>query len=87
MDRFNKLVKVMKSSLANLQKAIQGLVVMSLELEKMFNSFLDQKVPENWENVAYPSLKPLGSWVADLIQRLVWRHLMIGIFQIVARKG
>lgn len=71
MDRFNKLVKVMKSSLANLQKAIQGLVVMSLELEKMFNSFLDQKVPENWENVAYPSLKPLGSWVADLIQRLV----------------
>lgn len=39
---------------------------MSIELEKMFNSFLDAKVPENWENVAYPSLKPLGSWVTDL---------------------
>lgn len=29
IDRFNKLVKVMKSTLALLQKAIQGLVVMS----------------------------------------------------------
>lgn len=61
----------MKNSLGLLQKAIQGLVVMSLELEKMFVSFIDAKVPENWEKVAYPSLKPLGSWVTDLIQRLV----------------
>lgn len=45
---------------------------MSLELEKMFNSFIDAKVPENWENVGYPSLKPLGSWVIDLIQRLTF---------------
>ena len=44
---------------------------MSLELEKMFVSFIDARVPENWEKVAYPSLKPLGSWVTDLIQRLV----------------
>ncbi|CAK85038.1 unnamed protein product (macronuclear) [Paramecium tetraurelia] len=70
VDRFIKLVRVMKNSLELLQKAIQGLVVMSIELEKMFNSFLDAKVPENWENVAYPSLKPLGSWVTDLNQRL-----------------
>jgi dynein heavy chain len=44
---------------------------MSMELERMFNSFFNSKVPENWENVAYPSLKPLASWVADLIERLV----------------
>jgi dynein heavy chain len=45
---------------------------MSFELEKMYTSFFNQKVPDNWENVAYPSLKPLGSWVTDYIERLVF---------------
>jgi len=43
---------------------------MSLALENMFNSFLLKKVPENWEKVGYPSLKPLSSWFADLIERV-----------------
>jgi len=43
---------------------------MSLELETMFFCFLNKKVPDNWENVAYPSLKPLASWYEDLIKRL-----------------
>jgi len=32
--------------------------------------FLDDKVPEEWEKNAYPSLKPLKSWVLDLIVRI-----------------
>ena len=32
---------------------------------------MNSKVPVNWEKWAYPSLKPLGSWVIDLIHRLV----------------
>jgi len=35
----------MKSTLINLDKAIQGTVVMSMELEMMFNDFLNNKVP------------------------------------------
>jgi dynein heavy chain len=53
--------------LSDLQKAIKGTVVMSIQLENMFLSFLDKKVPEIWENAAYPSLKPLASWVNDFI--------------------
>jgi dynein heavy chain len=60
----------MKSSLTNLDKAIQGTVVMSMELEMMFNDFLNNKVPVMWVKVGYPSLKPLSSWVPDLIQRV-----------------
>jgi len=70
VDRFNKLIKVIKTSLRELQKAIKGLVVMSLELEKMYYSFLNKKVPENWTKVSYLSLKSLGSWVTDLVERL-----------------
>jgi dynein heavy chain len=70
IDRFNKLLSVMKSSLVNLDKAIQGTVVMSMELEMMFNDFLNNKVPVMWVKVGYPSLKPLSSWVPDLINRI-----------------
>jgi len=36
----------------------------------MMNKFLDNKVSTQWENVGYPSLKPLSSWVPDLIERV-----------------
>lgn len=58
-----------QTSLDTLHKAIAGLVVMSEEMEKVYNSFLNNQVPSLWSNTAYPSLKPLGSWVKDLILR------------------
>lgn len=70
ITRFNKLLNVMKNSLVQLQKAIRGDVVMGQDLERMYNSFLNQKVPKLWLDCAYPSLKPLGSWVKDLIARV-----------------
>jgi dynein heavy chain len=32
VERFNKLIKIMKKSLSDLQKAIKGTVVMSIQL-------------------------------------------------------
>lgn len=43
---------------------------MSLDLEKLFNSIFDNKIPEMWAKVSYPSLKPMGSYLNDLIERL-----------------
>lgn len=70
INRFNALLKVMKSTLILLDKAIEGTVVMSAELEGMASKFLDNRVPEAWVKVGYPSLKPLSSWTADLIKRI-----------------
>ena len=36
-----------------------------------YRSFFDfHQVPTMWENAAYPSLKPLASWVKDLVLRI-----------------
>lgn len=72
--RFNSLYDVVKSTLVNIRKAIKGEVVMSSELEKMGNSMFNGQVPALWAARAYPSLKPLGSWVSDYIARLNALH-------------
>lgn len=58
----------MRTSLIMLKKAIKGFIVMSEELDAMYSSFTNGRVPKNWQ--AYPSLKPLSSWYADLILRV-----------------
>lgn len=70
MQRFNKLIRVIKASLEDLKKAINGLILLSDELDSMFYDLLIGRVPKNWQKVAYLSLKPLSTWVTDLKQRV-----------------
>ncbi|KAK9815239.1 hypothetical protein WJX72_000483 [[Myrmecia] bisecta] len=69
MDNFNKLLAVLRRTLADLQKAVKGLVVMSSDLELMYTCLLNNRVPELWARVAYPSLMPLAAWTRDLQDR------------------
>ncbi|XP_057625591.1 dynein axonemal heavy chain 1 [Chionomys nivalis] len=68
--RYNKLLVVITQTLSDMLKALKGLVVMSLELELMSTSLYNNAVPELWKTKAYPSLKPLASWIMDLLERL-----------------
>jgi len=70
--RFNRLVKVVRTTLANIRKAIVGLVVMSEELESIFNAMINGQIPGMWAKSSYPSLKPLGSYIEDLVTRLTF---------------
>ena len=68
-ERYNKLLAVMKRTLSALRKGIAGTVVITSELEQIFDALLVGQVPKAW-GFAYPSLKPLGLWVRDLQARL-----------------
>lgn len=69
LQSYNRMLSVLKDSLVNLRKSISGEVVMSQELEACGNSMVNGAVPDIWHKAAYPSLKPLGSWVNDLMRR------------------
>ena len=71
MLRYNRLLTIIRQSLQSLQKAIAGLSVMSADLEKIFNSFAIGQVPDLWMSKSFPSLKPLASYVEDLLARLL----------------
>ncbi len=70
MERYNKITTVIRSSLQNVIKAIKGLVVMNVELESLANSLMIGKQPEMWIKQSYPSLKSLGSYYNDLLERI-----------------
>jgi dynein heavy chain len=68
--RYNGLIATVRSSLANLRKALKGLIVMSADLEEVQLALNTNKVPGVWQKKSYPSLKPLGSYVLDFHARL-----------------
>lgn len=69
--RFNKLIQAIRSSLIDIGKAIKGEVVMSTELEIVASNLYDNLVPPSWKKWSYNSMKPLASYVQDLVIRLV----------------
>jgi dynein heavy chain len=74
-ERFNKLLRVVHSSLNDLEKGIKGLIVMSETLEAVFESFLMNQIPQLWNKNGYLSTKSLGSWIEDLIIRI--EHIQV----------
>lgn len=68
--RYNELLRVVKATLKALLKAMKGLIVFSNDLEDMATALDQNLVPPNWAAVAYPSLKPLNSWMNDLNDRI-----------------
>ena len=69
-QRYNALLSATAKTLATLQRALKGLVVMSSELEEMATAIFNQQVPPIWSRNAYPSLMPLTPWFNDFVRRI-----------------
>ena len=69
-ERFNRLIQVQKNSLQQLRKAIKGEVLMSSELDRMYQQLITNQLPDIWRAKSYPCLKPLTSWFEDFLARI-----------------
>lgn len=68
--RYNNLLAVIKTSLYDAQRAIRGEIAMIDTIESVCSSMSIGKLPTQWASKSYPSIKPLSSYVTDLIARL-----------------
>ena len=66
----NGLLSTMRRSLAELDLGLKGDLTMSEPMEKLMVALANDSVPASWANMAYPSLRPLGSWLVNLLQRV-----------------
>jgi dynein heavy chain, axonemal len=70
MERYNRLLAVVRRSLRCIAAALEGAAVMSTDLEAGYHSIATNQVPALWLKASYPSLKPLASYLDDLYRRL-----------------
>ena len=68
--RFNNLLIVIKNTIEQVIQGIEGNIVLNNEIEELINHIYDNLVPKIWQKIAYPSEKPLASWMIDFIQRM-----------------
>jgi len=69
IERMNTLLFEMERSLKELDLGLKGDLTMSDRMEQLLYSLFDDIVPATWVAVAFPSMKTLGSWVINLLQR------------------
>nr|XP_033342927.1 dynein heavy chain 12, axonemal isoform X1 [Megalopta genalis]XP_033342928.1 dynein heavy chain 12, axonemal isoform X2 [Megalopta genalis] len=71
LERYNTLLHEMRQSLSMLENAVKGLIVMTPDLEDLAIHILSSRIPQSWTKAcAYPSLKPLPSFINDFLDRL-----------------
>jgi len=70
--RYNRLLKVMRSSLVNIIAAMKGEVVLSADLDEMAMQIYNNQTPKRWLKQSYPSLKPLAPYVTDFEARMTF---------------
>jgi dynein heavy chain len=69
LERWNALVIKMSTSLAELQKALKGIVGMSAELDELADSLFNGFLPPAWRRLAPGTEKGLGSWIQHFLRR------------------
>lgn len=78
LGKYNKLIERIMNTVRDMQKALQGLTVLSSDLDAMYSSFLSDQVPQLWNSVSYASLKPLGAWYREFLEKVkfirTWVH-------------
>uniref|UniRef100_A0A0G4GMS7 Dynein-1, subspecies f n=1 Tax=Chromera velia CCMP2878 TaxID=1169474 RepID=A0A0G4GMS7_9ALVE len=63
------LIVEMQRSLFELELGFKGELTMSDQMEQLIDSLFYDKIPASWAKRAFPSTRPLASWVKNLVDR------------------
>ncbi|KAF4030914.1 Dynein heavy chain C-terminal domain [Phytophthora infestans] len=69
-EAMNGLLAEVVRSLNELSLGFAGELTMSDAMEAVQESLFLDRVPKSWEKLAFPSMRPLGSWLTNLEARL-----------------
>ena len=70
-EYMNQLIAAILDSLQLLTLAFKGELTMTESMEKLIDSIYLNRVPTTWSKLAFPSIRPLGSWMDNLSHRLL----------------
>uniref|UniRef100_A0AAV2K4G4 AAA+ ATPase domain-containing protein n=2 Tax=Knipowitschia caucasica TaxID=637954 RepID=A0AAV2K4G4_KNICA len=68
VDRMQRIITVVRSSLTDLKLAIDGTIIMSENLRDALDNIFDARVPKLWKKISWES-STLGFWFTELIER------------------
>jgi dynein heavy chain len=69
-DRMNILLQKLRSTMTELELGISGALNVTESMEELAHDLQINKVNGGWSALAFPSLKPLATWFADLLERV-----------------
>lgn len=70
MERFNNLLTEIRSTCKNVHDGILGKIVMTPALDEVAAALILRKIPGSWMKKSYPSLKNVGAYIRDFVDRL-----------------
>ncbi|CAJ1072667.1 dynein axonemal heavy chain 8-like isoform X3 [Xyrichtys novacula] len=68
VDRMQRIISVVRTSLTDLKLAIDGTIIMSENLRDALDNMFDARVPNLWRKISWES-STLGFWFTELLER------------------
>ncbi|XP_061847250.1 dynein axonemal heavy chain 8 isoform X2 [Colius striatus] len=68
IDRMQKVITILRSTLNDLKLAIEGTIVMSENLRDALDNMYDARIPQVWKRISWDS-STLGFWFTELLER------------------
>lgn len=69
LERYNKLIVRMSSSIKDLKRALKGEIGMSADLDVLGNAFFNGLLPPMWSKLAPQTEKKLVNWISHFERR------------------
>jgi dynein heavy chain len=68
VDRMQRVISVVRTTLTDLQLAIEGTIIMSENLRDALDNIFDARVPNLWQKISWES-STIGFWFTELVER------------------